>query len=205
VGAKIKERKRDRLKRHFRRFWICYTIAIFIPLAVGLPVLYVLKPLFKFTFLCVLTIVFRFLIIFPLLVQDIVNKTALPVYYAGLAHPTLSEITVSLSSSIKLPHPFTATLESVNLSLFNRETEPYTPFVTLHLPEQHLKGTKNITVTNQTVRIQNLTEYTKFLYKSVYSENFTLSAKGVTNAKIGSLKAKVKLDKDVILNGKLSS
>jgi hypothetical protein len=40
-----KEKTRmQKMRAHFVRFWLCYGIAVFILLAAGLPILYVLSP-----------------------------------------------------------------------------------------------------------------------------------------------------------------
>jgi hypothetical protein len=142
-----------------------------------------------------------FLVIFPALAQSLVNKADLPIHAASLMSPTLETLAVSLVASINVPKPFSVDLKPVNLSLFRRETKPFTPYVTVRLPQYHLKGNSTIAIRSQTVEVINETEFKSFLRDAVYGENFTLSARGSTTANLGKLKAKVTLDKDVKLKG----
>lgn len=104
-----------------------------------------------------------------------------------------------MEANLKVPKPFSVKLEPFNLSLYNPSTG--VEFVSLALPEYHLKGDANITVANQTVQIQNMTEFVNFLHNAVYSETFIMSTKGSTTAYLGKLKAHVNLDKSVQMDG----
>ena len=102
-------------------------------------------------------------------------------------------------ANLNIPKPFSVTLDPLNLSLYNKQTN--VDFVTVPLPQYHLKGNATVSVPPQTVQIQNMTEWVNFLHVAVYSKNFTMSARGSTTAHIGKLKAKITLDKDVTLIG----
>jgi hypothetical protein len=123
----------------------------------------------------------------------------LPILSASIFIPTPDSILISLEANLKVPKPFSVTLEPFNLSLYNPSTG--VEFVSLALPEYHLKGNANITVANQTVQIQNMTEFINFLHDAVYLETFIMSTRGSTNAYLGKLKAHVNLDKSVQMNG----
>lgn len=106
---------------------------------------------------------------------------------------------MSLVANLNIPKPFSVVLDPINLTLYDKKTG--VDYLTVPLPEYHLKGNATINVTPQTVHIQNMTEWVNFLHVAVYSENFTMSARGTTTARLGKLKAKIKLDKDVTLTG----
>jgi hypothetical protein len=111
--------------------------------------------------------------------------------------PAPDAITVSLISSLKVPLGMTIRLSPSNLSLYRPETKPFTPFVTVRLPGQKLKGNATISVENQRVKIQNMTEFLGFLHTAVYAEEFVLPAH------LGKLKIKLTINKGVKLKGKL--
>ncbi|KIV99028.1 uncharacterized protein PV09_09254 [Verruconis gallopava] len=176
-----KETRKQRIRRHCMRYWICYLIGNIILLAIMLPIL--------------------FLVIFPAIAQDLVNKQALQLHYAELVDPAPQQMTFALNSSITVPKPFTVVLDKLNLSLFIRSYKPETPFVYLELPQNKLHGNATIDLAPQRANIVNSQQWLKFLNDSVYNETITLSAKGSSMGHFGALKAKLELDKDVQING----
>jgi hypothetical protein len=120
--------------------------------------------------------------------------------------PTDGSIVYSLVASLKVPKPFTVKLMPITLSLFRPETEPdIIPYIKVNLPEMKLKGNATVTVTNQTATILDKTQFIDFLANAVYSEEFTLAARGETDAYLGKLKAHIHLNKAIKLKGGASA
>ena len=141
--------------------------------------------------------------ILPAIAQRLVDDASIPIHSVQVLDPTPNVITFSLSASLNVPLGLAVRIDSFNLSLFDREVKPRTPYVTVPLEGLHLKGKSAITISNKTIQIQNEDQFTKFLANAVYSKKFTLSAYGKTTAHLGKLKIPLTLDKDVELNGLL--
>ncbi|OCK79487.1 hypothetical protein K432DRAFT_354827 [Lepidopterella palustris CBS 459.81] len=171
-----------RFWKHCRKFWYCYLLMFVVGAAVGFPIL--------------------FLVIFPAIAQHLVNTAALPIHSAMMLNPTQNSILYSMVASVKVPKPFTVRLEPFTLSLFRSETLPHIiPYMKVTLPSMKLHGNATVRLDNQTATILNQPEFEAFLTNAVNSETFTMHARGETNAYIGKLKAHLKLDKSISLNG----
>ncbi|KAH8699234.1 hypothetical protein BGW36DRAFT_426906 [Talaromyces proteolyticus] len=168
-------------KRHWRRFWCCYVVAGVVGLAIFLPLFFIYA--------------------FPAIAQLMVNNADLPIYSVMIMSPRPDNVIVSLQAGLTVPAGISVNLESITLSLFNRNVTPFQPYVAVNVPGQHLKGRSHVDISNQTVTILNKSQFVAFLREVVYSKCFTLSAKGSTTAHIGALKVPLTLNKDVQLNG----
>ncbi|KAL4736076.1 hypothetical protein BDV11DRAFT_211567 [Aspergillus similis] len=178
---KGKPRKRQRLKRHFARFWCCYLLGGTIFLAIFLPVF--------------------FLVAIPAIAQRIVEDTSLPVYGAHITNPMPDAVTFTLDTGLTVPLGLSVRLEPFTLDLFNRDSDPETTYLTIPVPEYKIKGKTNLTVTSENTPVLDEDEFVKALTKAVYSKRFTLSALGKTTGHLGAIKAGITLDKDVELDG----
>jgi hypothetical protein len=116
-------------------------------------------------------------------------------------NPTPTSVVYSLFATLKVPLGLTVDLKPFQLSLYTPETGKTDPYIKVALPEYHLKGLGNMTITNQTATILDQPQFQKFLTSAVNSEEFTLSASGATTAYLGKLKAPLKLNKNVKLSG----
>ncbi|GMF77380.1 unnamed protein product [Aspergillus oryzae] len=134
--------------------------------------------------------------------QRLVNDASIPIHSAAIMQPTPDGLTFSLSASLSVPLGLSVRIDAFNLSLFNRDVKPMKPYVTVPLEGLRLKGKSDITITNQTTKIQDQDQFTTFLSNAVYSERFKLSAYGKATAHLGKIKVPLKLDKDIELNGK---
>jgi len=116
-------------------------------------------------------------------------------------NPTPTSVEYSLIASLKVPVAgLTVRLDPMTLELYNPTTKPnIIPYMQVSLPEYHLKGKTTVAVVNQTAQIENGSQFEEFLTQAIYAENFTLAAKGSTNAYLGKLKAKLTLDKEIEL------
>jgi predicted transcriptional regulator len=142
-------------------------------------------------------------VVLPALAQKLVDDADLPIHSAALMNPTPDSITTSLTASLKVPLGLTVNLDATDLMLYNPKTEPFTPYITVSLPAQKLKGNTTISVVDQVVKIENMSEFLGFLKDAVYAEEFTLYARGKSTAHIGKLKASVKFNKGVKMKGML--
>ena len=132
-----------------------------------------------------------------------VESTSLPIHSVRIMKPTPNSTVLSLKASLKIPPPFKVRLEPLTLQLYRPETKPdIKPYVNFQLAEQYVKGNTTIEIVNQTVEIADKEQFVEFLRSAVVNEKFTLAARGETTAHLGALKAKVKLDKEIELNGK---
>ncbi|KAI9036444.1 DUF3712 domain-containing protein [Aspergillus affinis] len=173
--------KRQKAKRHFRRFWCCYLLAAIIFLAIFLPIL--------------------FLVIIPAIAQRIVDDTDLPVYSAEILDPKPDRFTFSLNTALDIPSGLSVRTDPLTLRLFNRAVKPILPYLRVDLQGYNLKGHTKMHVTQHDTIVENEDEWVKALTQAVYSKRFFLSAKGSTTAHLGALKAGLTLDKDIELDG----
>ncbi|KAH7323140.1 hypothetical protein B0I35DRAFT_390182 [Stachybotrys elegans] len=164
--------KRQKFKRHCGRFKWWYLIGVIILLAILLPIL--------------------FEVIIPALVQDIVNDQTLPIYSGAIVALSPTQLSISLNTSMDTP--LSARIDPLDLHLYNRGTEPYTPFVTLHLPEQRVHHTTHVVVTNQTVTIEDEEEVIKWFHSVFDNADTFLSVRGSPRVHLGALNYHPHLD-----------
>jgi len=170
-----------RLWLHYRRYWKLYTVLAIIGLAIGLPIL--------------------FLVILPAIAQRLVDNANLPIHSASLLAPTPTTIQYGLVASLKIPLGVTVDLKPLNLSLYTPDTGPKDPYITVSLPEYHLKGNTTVTIQNQTAQILDAGQLEAFLSSAVDAKSFFISAYGAATAYLGILKFPLKLNKEVPLTG----
>ncbi|RDW61738.1 DUF3712 domain-containing protein [Aspergillus mulundensis] len=195
-AEKHKPKKRQRLKRHFAKYWCCYLLAGTIFLAIFLPVLYVLRAWSKR-----IANADSFLVAIPAIAQRIVEDTSLPVYGAHITNPKPDAVTFTLDTGLTIPLGLSVRLEAFELNLFNRDSDPEITYLTVPVPEYKIKGKTNITLTSDDTPVLDEDEFVRTLTKAVYSKRFTMSAIGKTTGHLGAIKAGITLDKDVELDG----
>ncbi|KLJ05973.1 hypothetical protein EMPG_10586 [Blastomyces silverae] len=179
--AKGQRSRRDRVAAHYRRWWLCHLLGVIIFLAIFLPVF--------------------FLVAFPAIVQRMVDDTGLPVHAGKLMNPTPDSLEYSISASLKVPAPFTVRLDPLTLHLYRTQQTPEQAYVGIPFPRLELKGNSTVEVVDATVPILHKADFTKFLSEVARQRTFVLAAEGTTTAHLGRLKAKLKLDKKLELNG----
>lgn len=130
-----------------------------------------------------------------------VEKARLDIYSAMLMNPGQDSLTVALSAGFEIPKGFKVRLDPITLSLFNRNVTPIVPYINVSLQKETFEGKATINITNQTVTLLDRGQFIDFLTVAIYGKTFKMSAKGTTTAHLGTLKAKLTLDKDVELNG----
>ncbi|KAL2824453.1 hypothetical protein BJY01DRAFT_165208 [Aspergillus pseudoustus] len=176
-----KPKRRQRIKRHFARFWCCYLLASIVFLAIFLPVF--------------------FLVAIPAIAQRLVDDTDLPVYAAHITDPKPDRVTFTLDTGLTIPLGLSVRLDAFNLSLFNRDSDPEITYLEVPVPSYKVKGKTNISVTSEDTPVLDQDEFVKTLSQAVYSKRFTMSAIGRTTGHLGAIKAGITLDKDVEING----
>ncbi|SPJ73371.1 uncharacterized protein FTOL_03101 [Fusarium torulosum] len=158
--------KWQKVKSHFARFKWWYLLGLIIFLAILLPLL------------------FEFII--PAIVQNILNGQKLPIDGGALQVMSPTEVNMSIITS--LDTPIAATLKPVDLYLYNKETTPFSSFLKLHLPEQHLNHKSDVIVTNQTLKVTNETELTRWFNLFFDQPDVELSLEGKPEVHLGALK-----------------
>ncbi|KAF3765746.1 hypothetical protein M406DRAFT_322067 [Cryphonectria parasitica EP155] len=172
--------KRQRVRRHCARRWWWWLIGVIVFLAIFLPCL--------------------FLKIIPAVIQDMINKTDLPILNATIGAYSATELQFSFSTVFKAPGSISARMESFNLSLYNAFTEGYYPYTYVTLPEQELKGSTDISIAS-TSPVTNYTELEKWLNTTFYGVTTELSFHGSTRLHFGALSAPVSIKKTVTIAG----
>ncbi|KAF4340279.1 hypothetical protein FBEOM_5790 [Fusarium beomiforme] len=167
--------KWQKLKSHVWRFKWWYLLAIAILLAILLPLL--------------------FTVIIPAIVQDILNDQKLPIYGGALQVMSPSEVNMSIDTQLKTP--IAATLKPTDLFLYSKETKPISSFFKLEFPEVHIHSHTNVSVTNQTLKVTNETELTKWFNVFFDKPDAELSLHGKPEIKLGSLSYHRSLKKTV--------
>lgn len=132
-----------------------------------------------------------------------VDNAQLPIHSARILRPTPDSVEFTLSASLKVPRPFTVRLDPITLSLYRQETNPNPiTYMNVSLPKMSLHGNSSVRVVNQTSKILNHDQFKNFLTSAVYSDTFDMAASGSTTAHLGKLRAKLRLDKVIKMNGK---
>lgn len=78
---------------------------------------------------------------------------------------------------------------------------PYSPFLNLTLPAQHVKGKTDVDIQNQTQPIANASEAVKWLGNVVDNDKVDISIKSSLTVRLGALNSNPTLDKTVELPG----
>ncbi|KAF3018872.1 hypothetical protein E8E14_008466 [Neopestalotiopsis sp. 37M] len=177
----VKLSKRTKAKRHLKRFWFCYLLG-------GIVFLAIFLPLF-------------FLKIIPAIAQAIVNNTDLPIYNGSIKAISNDQVVIGLQTALDVPAGLTVKLDGFELSLYNSDTPgKISPYTSVSLSGQSVKGHTVIQIANQTVNIGNRTELNKWLTKTVYNKTSDISVIADTTAHLGAIKAAIHLQKTVTIN-----
>ncbi|KAH6691465.1 hypothetical protein F5X68DRAFT_188556 [Plectosphaerella plurivora] len=173
--------KRLRLKRHCGRRWKWYLLGTIIFLTIMLPVF--------------------FLEIFPAIAQLMINSSDLPIRSGIIRALDAETIEFSATVGLSVPAGFTVTLEPTTLFFFNRNTQPYSPWIDVSLGEQRVSGDSDLTVDRYVASISDQDEFGKFLDQLFASDETIVSGRADTRVRLGALKADITLDKDIVVGG----
>ncbi|KAJ5202100.1 uncharacterized protein N7498_006763 [Penicillium cinerascens] len=175
--------RKQKLQRHWKRFWLFYCIGNVIFLAIFLPVF--------------------FLVCIPAIAQMVVNKSDIWVVNADVLQPKADSVILTLQAKVDLKLALAARIDPLSFHLFIRKDgygADY-PYANLPVPGQTIKGNHTLAVNDSFTPILNQTSWTEFVREIVFEKETTLSLKGVTNAYLGVLKSHVTLNKDVTTPG----
>ncbi|KAI1658839.1 hypothetical protein F4813DRAFT_30981 [Daldinia decipiens] len=167
--------KKQKFKRHCRRFWWWYLIGLIIFLAIFLPIL--------------------FLVIIPAIVQRILDNQKMPVTGGAFVAITPEKLNISITTSLDTPLP--AAIDPVTLLMYNHETPTFSPFVNITLPPLHIDGETEIVLADQTVMITNETELITWFGNVFDQPKVALSTRGDAKIHLGALHSNGYIDKTV--------
>ncbi|KXG51781.1 Protein of unknown function DUF3712 [Penicillium griseofulvum] len=180
VGSSVSSTsKKNRFRRHCRRFWCIYLIANVIFLAIFLPVF--------------------FLVAIPAIAQLVVNKSDLRIVNAEVMHPTPDTVRMTLEAKVNLKLALGVRLDPVVFYTFVRSSGHENAYAGIKIPGQTIKGNYSLGVTDQLTPIMNLTSWETFVRQAVFQKETALSLYGVTTGYLGVLKNHIVLDKDVVM------
>ncbi|OGE49874.1 hypothetical protein PENARI_c019G06370 [Penicillium arizonense] len=171
--------RKDKFRRHCRRFWLCYFIGNVIFLAIFLPVF--------------------FLVAIPAVAQLVVNKSNLVVVNAEVMRPTPDTVQMTLAAKVDLKIALGVRIEPVKFYTFVRKYGHENAWGAIDIPGQTIKGNYTLGVNNQHTPILNSTTWQAFVHDTVFKKETILSLYGVTYGYLGVLKNHITMDKDVVI------
>ncbi|KAJ5593976.1 uncharacterized protein N7459_000184 [Penicillium hispanicum] len=170
--------RKEKLARHWKRFWCCYLIGNVIFLAIFLPVF--------------------FLVAIPAISQLVVNKSSLVLVEAAVMQPKPDSIMLTLKSALDLKIALNVRIDPLTLDLFNRDTGVDNAWGKAGVPGTVVKGNTTLGTDDQPTPLLNVTTWTDYVHDVVFQEKSGLSVKGTTHSYLGVLKSKVTMNKDII-------
>jgi len=146
----------------------------------------------------------RFKVIIPVIIKNIVGDQELPVRGGSLNFTEPTRLYMNLNTS--LDTPLGVKIDPVPLSLLqppvDGQDEEGKPFLTLQMPEQHIKHETEVIIPNQIVDILDQTELIAWFNKFFDQETVDLRIKGDDlSAHLGALHYTVDLDKTIKVPG----
>ncbi|CAI7578426.1 unnamed protein product [Penicillium discolor] len=179
VGSMSSASKKNRFRRHCRRFWCIYLIVNVIFLTIFLPVF--------------------FLIAIPAIAQLVVNKSDLRIVNVEVMHPTADTVRMTLEAKVNLKLAIGVRLDPVVFYAFVRSAGHTNAYAGIEIPRQTIKGNYSLGVSDQLTPILNMTSWETFVSQAVFQKETALSLYGVTTGYLGVLKNHIVLDKDVAI------
>ncbi|KAL4787315.1 hypothetical protein BJX76DRAFT_354262 [Aspergillus varians] len=179
VEPPVKQKKSQRLRRHFVRFWCCYVFWAVIFLAIFLPVF--------------------FLVVIPAVAQLVVSKSSLLLVSARIVEPRADSILLSLEAALNLGVVFPVRIEPLTLAIYNRDVDGNNTIFQSTIDATRIHGNATLGIQNVSTPV-NVPLWTEFVHRAVFEKDALLPVKGETNAYIGILKSHVKVDKEIHLN-----
>lgn len=146
-----------------------------------------------------LTLVFSFKLIIPAIVQAIINGQGLPIQGGYVQVDTATQLYLGINTSLNTPLP--ARIDNTTLDLFNRKTQPFTPFANITIAGQKLKGDTKIIVPPQLVSVLNESELISWFDKVFSQDKVDLSVRGRPSVFLGAIEQTANINKDITLPG----
>ncbi|KAJ5160595.1 uncharacterized protein N7482_007599 [Penicillium canariense] len=168
----------EKLRRHWRRFWLVYLVGNVVFLAIFLPIF--------------------FLVIIPAVAQLVVNKSTLRLVNAQVMQPKPDSVMMTLQARLDLKLAIPVRIEPVTLNLFERDYGSDNPYAAVDIPGQTIHGNYTLGVSDQFTPIQDLTVWKDFIHQVVFQEETSLALHGKMVAYLGVLKSHVTMNKNII-------
>jgi uncharacterized protein DUF3712 len=130
-----------------------------------------------------------------------INSSDLPIRTGTIRALDAGTIEFSATVGLSVPAGFTVTIEPTTLSFFNRDADPYRPWVDVSLGEQRVSGESNLAVDRYVAAIKDEDEFGRFLDQLFASDTTVVSGRADTRVRLGALKADITLDKDIVVSG----
>ncbi|QKX56957.1 uncharacterized protein TRUGW13939_04065 [Talaromyces rugulosus] len=173
----------QKVKNHFRRFWIIHLVIVIIIAAIMLPIL--------------------FIYIIPRIAQDLLNSGSIVIDGASILQPTSKTVMLKVESHVYVPGPFTVHTEPLHLNMFVPQVGSEYPMSVLELPENKIH--KNTSMdTNGTILTPfvNYTSWQNFVHNTIFLDAGGLGLKGTVPTRLGKIKKfDLDLDKNVPSKG----
>ncbi|KKF94239.1 hypothetical protein CFO_g3396 [Ceratocystis platani] len=181
VAAAVPLTRKQKIIRHFKKWWWAYLLGQGVIIAIFLPV--------------------TFYAIIPKLMQNRVDDSKLNITRIDMSNTKANSFTLGVDSNIHTPGSIHATVFPFDAYLSLDVDEDY-PFGLIRFPKN--RSSKNTTVTvEQTIEIINMTSLTRFNTHLLAGETVGLRVKGKPKIKLSGLyiKYKLKFNKVVQLTG----
>ncbi|KAJ5793443.1 hypothetical protein N7457_000042 [Penicillium paradoxum] len=173
-----KLKKREKLQRHWKRFWCLHLLVTIIFLAIFLPIL--------------------FLVIIPAISQMVVNKSKLVLVNASVLNPRPDKIALTLVSKLDLKIALPVRIDPITLDLYVPDAGVSNAWGQAHIDGKVIKGNSSLGVTDVETPLLNATSWQAYVNNVVFEKETALAVKGTTNSYLGKLKSKVTMDKDIV-------
>ncbi|KAJ5626275.1 hypothetical protein N7510_002584 [Penicillium lagena] len=171
-------KRKEKLQRHWKRFWCVYLVGNVIFLAIFLPIF--------------------FLICIPAISQLVVNKSDLLLVNAAVMQPKPDSIVLTLVSALDLKIALPVRIEPITLNLFVRDLGAQNYWGDITIPGQTIRGNTSLGVTNHYETIHNASTWDQYVHNVVFEKAAGLSVHGETNSYLGVLKSHVVMDKTIV-------
>ncbi|KAJ5135031.1 uncharacterized protein N7515_004309 [Penicillium bovifimosum] len=176
---KRKLKKREKIQRHWKRFWCLHLFVTIIFLAILLPIL--------------------FLVIIPAISQSVVNKSDLVLVNASVLNPRPDKIELTLLSALDLKLALPVRIDPITLDLYVRDVGgPEDHWGQAHLDGKVIRGNTTLGVNNVETPLTNGTTWESYVRNVVFKKETPLSVRGTTMSYLGVIKSKVTMDKDIM-------
>lgn len=137
----------------------------------------------------------RFTVIIPRIIQDVLNDQSLPIRGGGLQALTPGMLEMAVDT--QLHTPLAVHLDPLKLALYNRNTTPDSPFLTLQFPSLDINGRTDVNVTEQKMNITDQKELLAWFNEFFDKPQVRLGVKGEPKVHLGALKYTRSLDTEI--------
>ncbi|KAI9376187.1 hypothetical protein BJX61DRAFT_444262 [Aspergillus egyptiacus] len=179
VEPKVKQRKRDKFRRHCARFWCCYIFWGVIFLAIFLPIF--------------------FLVVIPAVAQLVVDKSTLLLVNAVLLNPRPDSVILTLEAALDLPIAFPIRIDPITLDIFNRQADGNNTIFQAPIDAAIIDGNTTLGFKDRYTPL-NVPLWTHYVYQVVTTPHAPLPVRGSTTAYLGILENPVTINKDIQQN-----